>query len=438
MNDILGLMSLLFLVLLNGYFVASEFALVSVRRTRIEQLVFEHKANAKAVQRILKNLDLYIAATQLGITMASLSIGFVAEPAIEHLLAPVLTQMGVDAANVKTISFATAFLVSTALHIVFGELAPKTVALQRSEQTSMWVARPLIAFTFVFKPFIFTLNWLGNQVVKLFGLKPEGHHHTYTSEEIRMIVDSSGEAGALEDQEKTILKNVFAFKDTSVKAIMTHRTEVEALESGSNLRQLIQMKKSHGYSRVPIYEGSLDNIVGVVHTADALMYMEQLDQVSVNDLIRPILFIPEHMKVDDLFTIFQKRKTHLVVVVDEFGGMSGIVTLEDVLEELVGDIYDETDEEEEDITQVGEHEYLLEADVHVDDVEALLGTELDGKEFGDFETVAGLIFSKLGYIPQIGEVLHVSGWCFEVQDASPRQIKKVRIFPSNAEVNANA
>ena len=430
MNDLLGIVALIFLVLLNGYFVASEFALVSVRRTKIDQLVNENVASAKPVQAILKKLDLYIAATQLGITMASLSIGFVAEPAIEHLIAPSLQNAGLDESAVKTVSFATAFIISTILHIVFGELAPKTLALQRSVQTSLVIALPLLVFTTIFRPFIISLNWMGNQVVRLCGLEPDNGHHTiYSSEEIRMIVDSSGQAGIFEQQAQEMLENVFEFQDTPVKAIMVHRTEVEAMESGSSLRALVALRKKFSFSRSPVFDETVDNIIGIVHTQDALLHVDALDSTTVDDLMRPAFFVPENMKVRDLFSSLKKQKSHMAIVVDEFGGMSGLVTLENVLEELVGDIYDETDEEEEDVERLSENEYLVEADLHIDDVETLLKIELDGRDTGDFETIAGYIFSKLGYIPQIGETVRASGWDFEIVDASERQIKKVRISP---------
>ena len=430
MNDLLGILALVVLVLLNGYFVASEFALVSVRRTKIDQLVNENVSSARSVQAILKKLDLYIASTQLGITMASLSIGFVAEPAIEHLIAPALKNAGLDESAVKTISFATAFIISTILHIVFGELAPKTLALQRSEKTSLAVAVPLLIFTTIFRPVIISLNWLGNAVVKLFGLEPDtGHRAAYSSEEIRMIVDSSGQAGVFEQQAQEMLENVFEFQDTPVKAIMVHRTEVEAMEKGSSLREMVALRKKFSYSRLPVFDETVDNIIGIVHTQDALLHVEALDSTTVDDLMRPAFFVPENMKVRDLFSSLKKQKSHMAIVVDEFGGMSGLVTLENVLEELVGDIYDETDEEEEDVERLGEHEYLVEADLHIDDVETLLDIELDGRDSGEFETIAGYIFSKLGYIPQIGETVRASGWDFEIVDASERQIKKVRISP---------
>ncbi len=430
MNDLLGILALVVLVLLNGYFVASEFALVSVRRTKIDQLVNENVSSARSVQAILKKLDLYIASTQLGITMASLSIGFVAEPAIEHLLSPALKNAGLEESTVKTISFAAAFIISTILHIVFGELAPKTLALQRSEQTSLAVAVPLLIFTTIFRPVIISLNWLGNAVVKLFGLEPDsGHRAAYSSEEIRMIVDSSGQAGIFEQQAQEMLENVFEFQDTPVKAIMVHRTEVEAMEKGASLRELVALRKKFSFSRLPVFDETVDNIIGIVHTQDALLHVDELDSTTVDDLMRPAFFVPENMKVRDLFSSLKKQKSHMAIVVDEFGGMSGLVTLENVLEELVGDIYDETDEEEEDVERLSENEFLVEADLHIDDVETLLDIELDGRDSGEFETIAGYIFSKLGYIPQIGETVRASGWDFEIVDASERQIKKVRISP---------
>ena len=226
-----------------------------------------------------------------------------------------------------------------------------------------------------------------------------------------------------------MLENVFEFQDTPVKAIMVHRTEVEAMESGSSLRALVALRKKFSFSRIPVFDETVDNIIGIVHTQDALLHVDALDSTTVDDLMRPAFFVPENMKVRDLFSSLKKQKSHMAIVVDEFGGMSGLVTLENVLEELVGDIYDETDEEEEDVERLSENEYLVEADLHIDDVETLLKIELDGRDTRDFETIAGYIFSKLGYIPQIGETVRASGWDFEIVDASERQIKKVRISP---------
>lgn len=430
MSDLLGLLSLFVLVLINGYFVASEFALVSVRRTRIEQLVDEGVRAARDVKTALQQLDLYIAATQLGITMASLAIGFVAEPAIEHLLHPWLEKSTLSAGNVKAISFGVAFAVSTTLHIVFGELAPKSIALQLTEQTALAIAKPLMLFTVIFKPVIFVMNWLGNSIVGLMGLKPAGGHHSlYSEEEIRMILDSSSEAGMFEEQEREFLENVFEFDAITVKAIMTHRTEIIALPEDAPLRDLIQYRREHGYSRVPVYSGTLDNITGLVHTADALLYVEELDSHTLSTLKRPAYFVPESMTGRDLFNSLKTQKTHMAIVVDEFGGTAGLVTLEDAIEELVGDIYDETDEEEDHIQVLGDNTYLVAGGVHMDEIETLLEQEIDNSDESEYETVAGFLFSRLGHIPKVGETIRANNWMFEVMEANDRAIQQVSIYP---------
>ncbi|GGJ41006.1 hemolysin family protein [Deinococcus roseus] len=429
-SDLLGLLSLFVLVILNGYFVASEFALVSVRRTRIEQLVDEGVRAAKDVKTALQQLDLYIAATQLGITMASLAIGFVAEPAIEHLLHPWLEKMEVSASSVKAISFGVAFAISTTLHIVFGELAPKSIALQLTEQTALAVTKPLMIFTTVFRPVIFSMNWLGNKIVSLLGLKPaSGHHSLYSEEEIRMILDTSSEAGMFEEQEREFLENVFEFDAITVKAIMTHRTEIIAMPADAPLRELIEYRREHGYSRVPVFEGTLDNITGIIHTADTLLHLDHLDTLTLETIKRPVYFVPESMKVRDLFNSLKTQKTHMAIVVDEFGGTAGLVTLEDAIEELVGDIYDETDEEEDKIQILDNNTYMVDGGVHMNEIESLLEMEIDNSDESEYETVAGFLFSRLGHIPKVGESVRANNWIFEVMDANDRAIKQVSIYP---------
>lgn len=438
-SDLLGLLSLFVLVILNGYFVASEFALVSVRRTRIEQLVDEGVRAAKDVKKALQQLDLYIAATQLGITMASLAIGFVAEPAIEHLLHPWLEKAQISESSVKAISFGVAFAISTTLHIVFGELAPKTIALQLTEQTALAVTKPLIIFTTIFRPVIYGMNWLGNKVVSVMGLKPaSGHHSLYSEEEIRMILDTSSEAGMFEEQEREFLENVLDFDAITVKAIMTHRTEIIALPEDAPLRDLIGYRREHGYSRVPVFTGTLDNVTGIVHTADTLLHLEKLDSMTLADLKRPVYFVPESMKVRDLFNSLKTQKTHMAIVVDEFGGTAGLVTLEDAIEELVGDIYDETDEEEDSIQILDNNTYLVDGGVHMNEIESLLEQEIDNSDESEYETVAGFLFSRLGHIPIAGESVRANNWIFEVIDANERAIKQVSIYPHQEGIEEEA
>ena len=429
MSDLVGLLSLVLLVLLNGFFVAAEFALVSVRRTRIEQLANEGNTLARMTHRAIQDLDLYIAATQLGITMASLGIGFIAEPAIEHLAGPTLLAWGLPPDTVKTISFALAFGLSTALHIVFGELAPKSLALQRAEQVSMAIAVPLIAFTTVFRPVIWLLNVTGNGVVRLFGLKPvPGHHAVHSEEEIRMIVSASRQEGVLEEQEKELLNNVFDLSDTPVRGIMTPRVDMVALDENATLRRFMGLNEEHGYSRVPIYRETIDKIVGIAYIGDVLKHLDRLDEVTLAKVARPAVYAPENMKVIDLFQLFQKKKTHMAIVVDEFGGTAGVVTLEDALEEVVGEIYDEGDdaEEEKQVTALGDDTYLFDAMINVSEVEKTLGIDLDDEIQGNYETLSGFLFHKFEYIPQVGEEVAVEGWTFHVAEADERRVIKIR------------
>lgn len=429
MSDILGIFALFGLVAMNGFFVAAEFALVSVRHTRIEQLAEEGNATARITRGVLKHLDLYIAATQLGITMASLAIGFVAEPAIEHLLAPPLEEAGLEPGTVRTISFATAFGLSTVLHIVFGELAPKSLALQRSEQTALAISRPLLVFTALFRWAIVGLNALGNAVVRLFGLKPAGSHGTaHSEEEIRMIVSASSQEGVLEADEGELVNKVFDLADTAVRTIMTPRVDIVAVEEGASLRRYLELNALHGYSRVPVYHETSDSIVGVVHTADVLRHLDALDATTVGDIARrPVYFVPEGMKTNDLLKELRARKTHLGIVVDEFGGTAGLVTLEDAIEEIVGEIYDETDEEEEEgARRLEEGVYVLDAGLQTSAVEAALGITLDEEDEGEFDTLSGFVYHQFGYIPQEGEEFAFGGYTFRVEAADERRVSSVR------------
>lgn len=438
MNELFGFLTIFVLVLINGFFVAAEFALVSVRRTRIDQLANEGSKRGRLTQKVLKDLDLYIAATQLGITMASLGIGFLAEPAIEHTVRPTLLGWNVAETSVTTISFIIAFTLSTALHIVFGELAPKSLALQRSEQVSLAVSIPMIVFATVFRPFIYVLNATGNGVVRLLGLRPvTGHHTAHSEEEIRMIVSASRQEGVLEEQEKELLNNVFDLSDTPVRGIMTPRVDMIAIEENAPLRRLMQLNEEHGYSRVPIYRDTTDNIIGVAYIGDILRHLDHLDTVSVGQIARPTVFAPENMKVLDLFPLLQRAKTHMAIVVDEFGGTAGVVTLEDAVEEVVGEIYDENDDEEDEklFTLLEDGSYLFDATINCSEVEKVLGVDLDDEIQGNYETLSGFLFHQFEYIPRQGEETTAAGWTFHVADADERRVLKIRAFRPDMNVS---
>ncbi|GBF04946.1 hemolysin [Deinococcus aerius] len=428
MNDWLGVASLLFLVVANGYFVAVEYALVSVRRTRIDQLVEEGSRAARTVQRVLGRLDLYIAAVQLGVSMMSLLIGFIAEPAIEHLMEPVFRSAGLPEAWQRPTAFLVAFALSTMLHIVLGELVPKSAALQKSEQLALSLVRPLVWFTTLFRPIILGLNGLGALVLRLVGLKPvAGHHTAYSEEEIRMIVSASSQEGVLEDDEKELVYNVFDLSDTTVREIMTPRVDMVVVDGASSLRRLLELNNEHGYSRVPVYQDTADNIVGIAHAADMLRHLDDLDEITIADIMRPVFFVPEGMKIKDLLAKMREKKSHLSIVVDEFGGTSGLVTLEDALEEIVGEIYDETDEDELPLIEViAEGVYLMDASLTVGEVEERLGTNLEDGE-GEYDTLSGFMTSHFGDIPQVGQSFVHGGWAFIVEEADQRRVTRVRV-----------
>lgn len=352
------------LVFLNGFFVASEFALVSVRKTRIDELVKQGNKSAKLVQHAIKDLDTYISATQLGITLASLGLGWIGEPFLAHFFEPIFDNyLPSNFAYISAhgLSFTIAFSLITFLHIVLGELAPKSIALQKAELTSLLIIAPLSLFATIFKPFIYVLNGAGILVLKIIGFKaPSGHQLVHSEEEIKMILAQSAEEGAIEKEEAEMVYSVLKLGDTPVKKIMIPRTRIVAFDKNTSLRQVIKASQTDTHSRFPVYDGSIDKIIGFIHIKD--IYRNLLTQTkieAVKDLywhflaknkdkklsqmgiIREIPKVLETKKIDDVLILMRERRIHMVVVKDEFNGTSGIVTLEDVVENLVGDIHDE-------------------------------------------------------------------------------------------------
>jgi CBS domain containing-hemolysin-like protein len=432
MAILLGILSLFFLVACNAFFVAAEFALVSVRRTRMETLMAETSSpRAARVLNIKHNLDFYIAATQLGITMASLGLGFVAEPAVEAIIMPGLISMGASLTLVRTIAFAIAFTFSTCMHIVLGELAPKTIALQRTEHTALVVARPLMIFAAIFKPVIFFMNWLGNYSARFFARQntetaPKG----YSPQELMLIVAASSQTGELKQEERTLLENVLEFREITVRNIMISRTQMVAVPKGAALRHIIELRRRMGYSRYPVYAASLDEIVGFIHVGDILYLAKNLDDARVEDIMKPVLFVPESMRAAALFSLLRMEKAHQAIVVDEYGGTSGLITMEDVLEMLVGDIYDESDAEDNSITMEGTGVYLLHGSAHLIDIKDIMGIEVPHEEY---ETIGGLLSDRLEHIPAPGEKIEFGGWEFTVLKADARAVRQVRAVKINQE-----
>jgi putative hemolysin len=433
MDVIFGLLAVFTLVFINGFFVAAEFALVGARRTRITQLAEEGNGSAKAAERAMQHLDNYIAATQLGITLASLGLGWIGEPAIAHLFEPLLhlllPEETVESIG-HTITLALSFSLVTMLHIVLGELAPKAIALQRPEETALVVARPATWFLRIFRPVIFVMNSIGNAVVRMLGFQPaSGHAQVHSSEELVMLIHSSREAGILQESEERLLRRVFDFSDIYVEEVMQPRIEVDALPLNITLEKLLQTLREQHHSRYPVYEDSIDNMVGVLYVKDLLNHLIEHPALltgdsstfSIRSLLHEPLFVPQTISVDKVLERMQAQKTHLSIVLDEYGGVAGIATMEDILEELVGEVHDEFDVDTS-AHAVNDH-HLLDGMMTIAAAEARLG---DLEEEVQSTTLGGYIAEQLERIPLVGDQVIFGGYTLTVEEMDGMRVSRIR------------
>lgn len=436
----LNIFLVIFLVLANGFFVASEFALVAVRKSRIEALAAEGSKAAERLLDLLNNLNAYISATQLGITLASLGLGWVGEPAIAKLIDPLLFSLSAatgwtflaSPTLIHTISFIIAFSLITFLHIVFGELAPKTAALELSEKVSMWCALPLQLFYKVFYYPIRLLDWTGTKTVRLFGLHPSGEHGSvYTEDEIRQLINVSEKSGHLNKEEQRLINQVFEFSETTVKEAMVPRTEIVGIADSCSLEDIARAFERNGYSRMPVFRESLDDIVGFIHGKDIMPYLLESQDFSLESVLQKPIYIVDTARLEDVLRQMQKAKSHFGFVVDEHGGVEGIITLEDLLEEIVGDISDEHDEEvNEQIAKQPDGSYVLDGNLAVRDLNKRLHLHLPVSEA--YTTIAGFLMSESGQILNEGETVPFNGHTFKVEKVDKRRILKVRMEKSRS------
>lgn len=419
---------MIFLVLANGFFVASEFALVGVRRSRIEMLAAQGSRSAKLLLELLHNLNAYISATQLGITMASLGLGWIGEPVFARLLEAPLEGV-ISETLLHTISFILAFTVITFLHIVLGELAPKTLALERAERVALAIAWPMQAFYKLFRWPIRLLDWAGTRTVRLFGLHPSGEHASvYTEEELRHLVDISSQSGHLEPDEKRLINRVFDFTSAEVREAMVPRTAVEALSVTASLAEAKQAFRRTGYSRLPVYRIRLDEIIGILYRKDLEPYLDEgAADFALEKLLRPPLFLPATARLGPALRQMQATRNHLAIVVDEHGGLEGIVTLEDLLEEIVGDINDEYDEEARAKIIEDHGTYLLDGSLAVRDANHHLHLNLP--EDGSYTTIAGFLLAQTGRMLTTGDLVEYDGAQFVIEQMDRRRICRVRFIP---------
>jgi CBS domain containing-hemolysin-like protein len=418
----------LFFVFLNGFFVASEFAIVKVRASQLDLRVKEGVKMAATARSMVENLDAYLSATQLGITLASLGLGWIGDALFEEIIHSILFSLDIEIAQslLEKISFAVAFLSITFLHIVFGELAPKSIAIQRSEAVTLAISWPLKLFYTIFKPFIVFLNWVANNLIKAVGFDEMSEDaELHTEEEIRILVRESTMSGLIESEEHKLIENVFDFGDTPVRAIMVPRQKITAIELDLAEDEIIEVIMNEGYSRLPVYDTSIDNIIGVIYAKDIINLLLHQNLIIARDLIRPAFVIKEDMTLDNVLNELRTRRVHMAIVQDEFGGTAGLVTLEDILEEIIGEIQDEYDEEIPVVEKRHEDTFVVIASAAIDEANRYLPHPLPVSEDDDYETVGGLLITLLGRIPNKGETLELEHYELKVLRRSERFIESV-------------
>jgi CBS domain containing-hemolysin-like protein len=436
MIETINIVLVFLLVLANGFFVASEFSLVGARRSRIASLAETGDRRAQRLLGLVDNLNAYISATQLGITLASLALGWIGEPAVAHLL-EIPLQGRISDTLLHTLAFAIAFAIITFLHIVIGELAPKTLALERAERTALAIALPMQIFYRIFYYPIRLLDWAGTRTVRLFGLHPSGDHASiYTEQELRQLIDSSRRSGHLEQEEQDLISNVFDFSEAEVREAMIPRISVDGIPVTSSFEEAKSAFRQLGYSRLPVYRERLDDVVGILFRRDLEPYLEQSDAAGfkLEDLLHPPKYIPATARLGTALRQMQSARTHLAVVVDEHGGMEGIVTLEDLLEEIVGEINDEYDEEvRSQISKEADDTYLLSGMLTVRDANRHL--KLNLAEDGSYTTLAGFLLAQSGRLLQEQDTVEFEGLLFKVERVDRRRIRRVRLTMRTEEEN---
>jgi CBS domain containing-hemolysin-like protein len=432
----LYLLTVVLLVFLNGFFVAAEFALVGVRRSRIETLAESGDKRARRLLSVLDNLNAYLSASQLGITLASLGLGWIGEPTVAHMIEAPLARAGLAETWIHVISFVVAFAVITTLHIVLGEQAPKLFGLQMAERVALSTALPMQLFYKVFHLPIRALDGASASVVRPLGIRADaGHASAYTEEELRHVIDMSRQGGYIKAEEQQLIQGVFEFADAEVREAMVPRMAVVAVSAAATLAEAKAAFREHGYTRLPVYRERLDDVVGVLFRRDLEEFVDGTRPAAEFDaaaLARPPLFMPSTAKLGAALKQMRDNRTHLAFVIDEHGGLEGIVTLEDLLEEIVGEIDDEYDEEtKSQIVAQPDGTFLLDGMLAVRDANRRF--RLDLPEDGHYTTIAGFLLARAGRLLKPGETVEHEGATFRVERVERRRLRWVRLTPAPPE-----
>jgi len=426
--DIYSISIVIVLIALTAFFVAAEFAIVKVRSSRIDYLIAEGNNRAISVKTVITNLDEYLSACQLGITVTALGIGWSGKPALKHMFDVLFANWNVPTQLADILAIILVFLFITFFHVVVGELAPKTLAIQKAEQVSFFVVKPLILFYRIAFPFIWLLNGSARLITKFFGLKPpKKHDEVHSEEELRLLVSESYKNGEINQSEYKYVNKIFEFDDRIAKEIMVPRTEMNILNKEMPAEEALQKMSHEKYTRYPVVDGDKDHVIGFVNFKDIFTDFVKhrvVSEKTVEQYIRPIILVIESIPIHDLFLKMQRERTHIAILIDEYGGTSGLVTVEDILEEIVGDIQDEFDTDEQpEIQQVSETKTILEGKVLVSEVNALLGLTIDDD---DVDTIGGWILTKNIEIAE-GDTIEIENYKFCVKELDGHYIKRLEV-----------
>ena len=401
------------LVFLNGFFVLSEFSIVKVRRSKLEEMVKEKKPNAKKALDVTSKLDTYLSACQLGITLSSLALGWIGEPAIAKMLEAPLLKLGLNAVLIHTIAFVIAFSIITLLHVVLGELVPKSIAIAIADKAVLWVARPLHWFWILFLP-----------CIKIFGIKPAKEHElTHSEEEIKIIASESQKGGVLDEFETEIIRNAVDFSDTVAKEVMTPRKDMICLNKQKSYSENMQIICEHKHTRFPYIDGSKDTILGMVHIRDIVQNELNAKSENLENFVKPLILVPENLSISKVLVMMNKERSHTALVIDEYGGTAGLLTMEDIMEEIIGQI--KSEHEEDNYKKLADNIYEFQGRCDIEKVEELLLITYD--EDLEQVTIGGYVFNLLGRLPVVGDRIEDELCYYEVKKMDGNSIERVKV-----------
>ncbi|WP_152392287.1 hemolysin family protein [Paenibacillus guangzhouensis] len=430
---ILNLFLVALLIIATAFFVATEFAVIKLRPSRVDQLVLEGRKNAMAVKIVTSNLDGYLSACQLGITITALGLGWLGEPTVEKLLHPLFEQLGIADRAASIISFIIAFLLVTYLHVVLGELAPKTFAIRKAETISLLTARPIIYFYKIMYPLIWLFNGSANAIVRLFGLKPaKEHDEAHSEQELQIILSESYESGKINTTEYGYVSKIFAFDNLLAREIMVPRTDMICLDADQSMEENLKIIQREQYTRFPVISGSKDNIIGMIHTKQFIVNKDLCDDTNIKPLIHNVLTVSEAIPIKTLLKRMQQERTHIAILIDEYGGTSGMITIEDILEEIVGEIRDEFDTDEQaPVEKINDDHYILDGMVPLSQVNDLLNTHYESEHV---DTISGWLFEHNPDLSRGGEWQY-EDFLFTIKKADKHRIRRVEVKKINVEAS---